>query len=634
MRDLGEVMFLQGAKILPVLLLAGTLSACNATTGSFLDTTSLTSIEQPVSTNFSDMIKNVKSDRLGDPYIRAGLESLDNKNLQVASKAFNKALKFDPSDPNLHFLNALTYHLQAAKGDASKIDMAKVGYDLALRYDPSNFWAAYQLGQISFGEQRYREAQDAFAFALLYDEDNPDILRALATASYYAQDIDTALGAITKASQLRPGDTAIAYDAALYNAAAGQESQAQTQLAVFKAGSVDVSAFRKRHLTNRVEDWQKFHKNNDAKLHMAQSTSDIFGSTATSGVTVDSNSSTSSKSATSSTDAADKKMKADHKSMVLVDVVIIRSEERIATSKGVNLLSGLSSTLSGTLFSMNDTRTVNHYGANSGTTVFTVNPSFSISTSYSLNIFNDNFDKNEILARPTLVALNNKKSEFFSGAVFHVELTGSAGSQGAVQSVPVGVKLEVTPKFYGPDEVELKVTAARAFIEGRSSNAGFNNFTQTTKNLVTANVTMKFGDTLVLSGLSEKETQNLRDGVPFLQDIPIVQYLFSSQNTLDYTKSVLILITPRKPNYTHTDGSAKVDLRNPADANVSQGYLNELKSSADWRAPASNLDAVFWHLKDGKFFKEFRSGDVRIENWNYPGRLERMTERVIQFLYF
>jgi len=627
-------MFYKSTKILPVLLLAGTLSACNVTTNSLLSSTSLTSVEQASSTNFSDMIKNVKSDRLGDPYIRAGLRALDNQNLQVASKAFNKALKFDPSDPNLHFLNALTYHLQAAKGDTSKLDMAKVGYDLALRYDPSNFWAAYQLGQISFGEQRYREAQDAFAFALLYDEDNPDILRALATASYYAQDLDTALGAITKASELRPEDTNIAYDAALYNAAAGQDGQAQAQLAVFNSGALDVSAFRKRHLTNRVEDWQKFHKSNDAKLHMAQSVTDIFGSTKTQGIKADSNSSSSSKSVTSSKDAADTKMKADHKSMALVDVVIIRSEEHTATSKGVNLLSGLSSTLSGTLFSMADSRVVNPYGANSGTTTFTVSPSFSLSASYSLNIFNDNYDKNEVLARPTLVALNNKKSEFFSGAVFHVELTGSAGSQGAVQSVPVGVKLDVTPKFYGPDEVELKVTAARAFIEGRSSNAGFNNFAQTTKNLVTANVTMKFGDTLVLSGLSEKETENLRDGVPLLQDIPIVQYLFSSENTLEYTKSVLILITPRKPNYTYEDGSAKIDLQNPADANTPQGYLKELKNSAEWRAPASNLDAVFWHLKDGKFFKEFRSGDVRLEKWNYPDRLERMTERAVQFLYY
>ncbi|MEG3619831.1 hypothetical protein V5T82_15300 [Magnetovibrio sp. PR-2] len=627
-------MVYRSTKILPVLFLAGTLTACQATTGNFLNSTALSTADQAAQPKFVEMIKDIESDRLNDPWIRAGLEALDAKELQAASKAFNKALKFEPANPHLHFLNGLTYHLMAAQGDASQLDMAKVGYDLALRYDPSNFWAAYQQGQISFSEQRYREAQDAFAYALQYDDDNVDILRALATASYYAQDLDTALGAIEQASALRPNDESISYDAALYYAAAGEADKAEFQYAAFNAMAGNVNGFRKSHLKNRMNDWKKFHEENDAILHRVQSTSDIFGSSDTSeGIKPDSSSSYGSSASSVSSDAK-AKVKADHKSMALVDVVIIRSEERVATSKGVNLLSGLTSTLSGTLFSMNDSRTVNHYGANSGTTVFTVNPSFSLSASYSLNIFNDNFDKNEVLARPTLVALNNKKSEFFSGAVLHVELTGSSGSQGAVQSVPVGVKLDVTPKFWGADEVELKVTAARAFIEGRSSNAGFNNFTQTTKNTVTANVTMKFGDTLVLSGLSEKETENLRDGVPLLQDIPVVQYLFSSENTLDYTKSVLILVTPRKPNYTYEDGSDKVDMSNPADAQMDQKHLADLKASKAWHKPASNLDAVFWHLRNGKFFTEFRSGDVRMEKWNFPGRLERMTERVLQFLYF
>ncbi len=630
-------------KVLPVLVLAGALAGCNATTGNLGDklfaTTSLNSVEQVEQVSFTDMIKDVKSDRLNDPWIRAGLEALDDKDLQAASKAFNRALKFEPANPNLHFLNALTYHLMAAQGDSSQLDMAKIGYDLALRYDPSNFWAAYQLGHISFAEQRYREAQDAFAYALLYDEDNPDILRALATASYYAQDLDTALSAIDKATKLDPGNPAIAYDAAMINAAAGRTGEAQAQLAVFDAASSVASPFRKVHLKNRVDDWRQFHMENGPLLHQAQSTSDIFGSDDTSeGISPDDSDDDSdddsSDDSDDSSDSASASQKATAQSMALVDVVIIRSEERTATSKGVNLLSGLSSTLSGTLWSLSDTRTVNWHAANSRAKTFTINPSFSLSATYSLNIFNDNYDKNEVLARPTLVALHGKKSEFFSGAVFHIELTGSAGSQGAVQSVPVGVKLDVTPTFHGTDTVELNVTAARAFIEGRSSNAGFNNFAQTTKNTVTANVSMKFGDTLVLSGLSEKEDENLRDGVPLLQDLPVIQYLFGSENTLTYTRSVLILVTPRKPRYTHEDGSTKVDLQNPSDGSMEQKNLEELKNSAVWRKPAPNLDAVFWHLKDGRFFKEFRSGDVRMEKWHYPGRLERMTIRAIQFLYF
>lgn len=617
-------------RVIHILVLAGSLSACNASTLGLTGQTSMSNAGLITQTRFVDMIPNVESNRLNDPWIRAGLQALDDKNLQAASQAFNRALKFDPTDSNLHFLNAVTYHLMVAQGDTSQLDMAKVGYDLTLRYDPSNFWAAYQLGHISFTEQRYRDAQDAFAYALQFDEKNVDMLRALATASYYAQDLDTALAAIDRASTLEPDNVDIAHDAALYYAAVGEDDRAHAQLAVYNAFSENVSAFRKSHLENRLADWLRFHREQGGLLHKAQSTTDILGPDTIAPIEpqeVKPSGGTAPMQGGPASDGNDKRM-------TLVDVVIIRSEERMASSKGVNLLSGLSSTLSGTLWSASDVRTIKREAANTHTTTFTINPSFSIAAKYSLNIFNDNYDKNEVLARPTLVAQNNKQSSFFSGSILHVQLQGTYGGQSNVQPVPIGVRLEVTPKFYSSDEVELNVTAARAFIEAQTANSGFNNFTQTTENTVTANVTMKFGDTLVLSGMSEKATENLRDGVPLLQDIPVVQYLFSNENTLDFTKSIVILLTPRKPRYTFEDGTDKIDLANPDDADMPQRNLDELKASATWRKPVDNLDSVFWHLRDNKFFKEFRSGDVRMEKWNFPGRLERMTERAVKFLYY
>ena len=192
---------------------------------------------------------------------------------------------------------------------------------------------------------------------------------------------------------------------------------------------------------------------------MAQSTSDILGDKETSsGLKPDSSS--------DSSDSGDKKKKHATR-MAMVDVVIIRSEERRVTDKGLNLLSGLTATLAGTTFSFEDTRTINANATNTRATVFTYAPTLAIAATYSLNIFNDTNDHNEVLARPSLVALDGKKSEFFTGAVLHVELTGSSGSEGAVQEIPIGIKLHVTPKFLSDDLVELEVEAARAFIEGR-----------------------------------------------------------------------------------------------------------------------------------------------------------------------
>lgn len=612
-------------KFFIVLLSALLLSACATTTKQDI------AFFKGNQFDFDNLIAMVPDNQYNDKFVRSGLEALKKGDLAVASKHFNHALKFDPSNANLHFLNAFTYHFRALAGDSSQYEMAKVGYDLALRYDPGNYWASYLLGDILVREQNFRKAQDAFAYSVLFAPKNPAFLNALAAASYRSQDIATAIASIEKARKLAPENKQYLYNQTLIEAAAGRTNMAHSALKDYGDMIVDNHSFRFNHLADRVNDWGNFYQANPGIKLAGFGTDDIFGSADTNvGLSVNTN----------------KKINGGKKvnpksipiAMVLVDVIIIRSEERNTTIKGVNLLSGLSSTLSGNLFSYNNARTITTPASGASTSsitkAFTINPAFSLAASYSLNIFNDNNDRNEVLARPTLVALNGKKSEFFSGSIFKVELTGAAGSLGGVEEVPVGIKLEVTPNFKSDNIVELHVSAARAFIEGRSADVGFNNFAQITKTLVNANATMKFGDTLVLSGLSERETENLKDGVPILQDIPGLQYLFSSNNTLDFTKSVLILLTPRKPRYTYEDGTTKIDPQNPDDKDIKQPNLSELKNKDGWFKPASNLDAVFYHLRDGKFFKEFRSGDVAVERWAEPYKIDRILKRVLSFLYY
>ena len=430
---------------------------------------------------------------------------------------------------------------------------------------------------------------------------------------------------------MAPGDPGVLRMAALVNAAGARFDDAARYLDQYGDEDESGGVLHVNYLAGRIGDWKRFHKRNPG-FRVAQSTSDILGDDATS-TGLSPGSSDSSDDDSNGNGSGDAKKKAPPR-MTMVDVVIIRSEELRATDKGINLLSGLSSTLTGTLFALSDVRTINKFAAETRVTSFTYAPSLSLSATYSLNIFNDSNGYNEVLARPSLVALDGKKSEFFTGAVFHVEIQGAAGSEGSVEDVPVGIKLDVTPKFLSNDMVELEVSAARAFIEGRSSQANFNNFAQITKTLVTANVVMKFGDTLVISGLSEKETEKLNQGVPFLQEIPGVQYLFSHEDTADITKSVLILMTPRKPSYTHEDGSPKIDRASPPDAAAKQPNLAELKDRPGWFKPAANLDAVYHHLKDVTLFKEFRTGDVKLERWQEKYGLELRIKRALEFLYF
>ncbi len=618
---------------------------------------------------FLSTLDKVPGEQLGAPFVKVGIKELQQHNYIAAQAGFNRALKFDPKNSQLHFLNGLTYHLRAADGDTSHEEYAAIGYELALQYDPANYWAAYQIGQLNFADQHYRKAQDAFAYALLFAPEEPALINALATASYYAQDLETAAIAIRKAEAISPGDGNVLRLASLVDAARGDIDGAGAYLARYREQLPEAEKRRANYLQRRVKDWERFHLRSRIDLAQTDTGADInYGDN-----TDDDDDSDTPKPTTSDilgkdnariglnpsslddTDAADEDIEGqgffatedggDAKSgdgramtrrMAMVDVVIIHAEERRSTNKGVNLLSGLTATLAGTTFSLDSTRTVNDAGTGANTLVntFTYAPTLSVAATYSLNILNDNNDHSEVLARPSLIALDKKKSEFFTGSILHVQLTGVAGSEGTVADVPVGIRLSVTPVFLSDNKIELNVDAARAFLENRSAQIGFSNFAQITKTEVTAHVIMEFGDTLILSGLSEKESEKLNDGVPILQDIPGLQYFFSHEDTLDFSKSVLILLTPRKPQYTYKDGSSKADRSNPDDARVKQPNLSELKSRPDWIRPAANMDGVFEHFKTYRFFKEFRAGDVTLEKWDNPRDLSERIKRAIDFLYF
>ena len=153
----------------------------------------------------------------------------------------------------------------------------------------------------------------------------------------------------------------------------------------------------------------------------------------------------------------------------------------------------------------------------------------------------------------------------------------------------------------------------------------------TSKTNVKSNEAMNFGETLILSGLSEKETQNNRDGVPGLQDVPIIQYFFSQKVTTEFQKSVLILLTPRKPEFVHTNQKSSKNQPGEEDNKV----LSELKSRySDWFLPYPNWASVFHHMQENKLYREFRTGDVSLEKWEHQETRGSRIKKVLEFLYY
>ena len=592
-----------------------------------------------------------------------GVAALKDNDPELASQFFNVALKLDIENSYLQLLNGLAYHAHAGRADSTKYSLAEQGYKLAIQFDPNNWLARYFLGRLYLDQRRYDGARASFADAMLYADSDPDLLYYFAVASYYARDPETAAGALYRLQELEPDSPRTMRVSSIVSAAVGDDADAVNWLNRYtQAGS----ALDAQFVARRVSDWRRIYNripegaavpslSTLAALEPAGEDpflSDPPGASvrrafAREEVVVaqlegaedrgdDTNEDENYGEDGSSDEVMfgqDDEASVVEDTMVIVDVVIISSVEDISTAKGVNLLSGLQ-----IQFGNSDTpafgltRTIERANVDSSEKTTIVRALTIPTINYSLNIANAGSNRNEILARPSLVAEVGQTSEFFSGENIKASAVSKTAQEGSTEvDQDIGVKLALTPGSIEDDLVSMQIEVERTFLQAPSTSVQFDFQIRTSKTQVSANVVLRRGETLILSGLSEKETESTRDGVPGLQEIPGLQYLFSRATTRDFNRSVLVLVTPRAPEYTFRP-------KGYGPLSGSEGRsdaLNELKARyTDWFQPYPNWASVFNHLQKNQLYREFRTGDVKLERWDSQENREARLGSILNFLYF
>ena len=506
--------------------------------------------------------------------------------------------------------------------------------------------ARYYLGLMYLDQKRYKRAKAAFADAMLYNDSYPDLLYNFTVASYYAQDPETASGPLTRLREVEPGSGRMLRASSIITAALGRAHEAQSWLEKYK--KVEKDGQKTRQLSRRLKDWDRVHARvQKASLRPPASTMKI-----TRGVQLaqdqDSPEETEQPedqeqgAVDEEAAAANAEALAEQNKMVIVDVVIISSVEDISTAKGVNLLSGLQvqfgvgtgTSATPAVAATRDLTRDNLTGVTTSDTTNIIQKLTIPAITYSLNIANAGTSRNEILARPSLVAIEGQKSEFFSGENIKASAVTTNEEGAAEVERDIGVRLGITPETVGNENVKLLVEVERTFLQTPSTSVTYSFQLRTSKTTVAANVVLRRGETLILSGLSEKETENIRDGVPGLQDVPLIQYLFSRQTTRDFNRSVLVLVTPRTPEYTYRPRDAR-KLAGAARGDSEDEVLNELKARyTDRFRPYPNWASVFHHLQNNTLYREFRTGDVALERWDTQSTHGARLKTTLDFLYY
>jgi tetratricopeptide (TPR) repeat protein len=575
----------------------------------------------------------------------AALQKAADMDLREASKLINEALRLDASNSYLHFFNGFIYHLLAKQGDTAKTDLAIEGYQQAARFDASNWIANEFLGLALMEQKQYARAQSAFSEVLLMRADDTVVLARMLAASYLAGDAATACSMADRLGGQPDKDRESFMLAAVsVYAACGEFDKAESARRAFE--KIPGRAAEAQEAGRRIGQWQSFHRARERQSGLAAAGMVPTQFVPSGGVPpgtqipVFPQASAPAQGFNPSPQAGQPAVVgsgvADGQRMVLVDVVMVRTEDSISTSRGVNLLSALSmqfGSANAPAYSKSYTDAVPG-GSTILTRAITV-PALA----YSLNLANANTSLNEVLARPTLAAVEGMRSEFFSGTSLNAAVVsggngGVSGGSAVSLEKRYGVKLSVLPQIMPNGMIRLTIDASRTFLKPPSANIGFTYKLEISEILANANVVMRMGDTLVLGGLSEKESTTTRDGVPGVQDVPLVQYLFSQQAQTEYQKSVLILITPRPASYTWLSDESKAAMAREDGSEATAGVEVLRARYSDWFKPYPNLASVFHHLNLADLYREFRTGDVKLERWDRMDTTRQRLKQALGFLYY
>lgn len=601
-------------------------------------------------------------------YVREGYLFLHGGDYAAAARSFSRAIRLNPEMTQFHVLAAIAYHLGYVRGGHADRDLAETGYVVALRLDPNNALASTMLGRLYLESGRHVDAQRWLGRALLLGQASSATYHAFSVASYYARDLEMALWAIGEAERLDGSSARVLRASAMIHAASGLVGSADERRNRYDAAEPD--PFMRRSLAERLSQWRVVLASlgsapavggSRAATVTAQAPTtpspgapQLAASTASGPLSPNWSDCAPGTGAATATygnpsvpsGSADETVPLPAlpspcagrplPRMAVIDAAIIRSEDTKRTSKGINLLESLSITLGGNLLQYTRSRTsdltnplnnVNQTTRKRGPLTLTL-ANVEAGLSYSLNIANAQDLRNEVIARPSLLTLDRQASTFFSGSTLTTTVQGAFGGGTAVDH-PIGVSLSVTPTFIDDESMLLTVKAARSFLQAdpNSPSPDLRGTVQTSRNVVSANVRVRFGETLALSGLSERENQENESGVPFLKEVPLLQYVFKTEQKLDFSKTLLFLITPRRPQ---PEGSIP-----PLEPQGSSQEVEELRASAKKAfKPTPNLDLVTANLSSNSLYRQFRSGDLKAQEWHRAEGFDRIMAEIATFLYY
>jgi len=145
----------------------------------------------------------------------------------------------------------------------------------------------------------------------------------------------------------------------------------------------------------------------------------------------------------------------------------------------------------------------------------------------------------KIISTPKVVTLNNKAAKISQGQMIPYSTVSAEGTK--TEFVEAALTLEVTPHITASGAVSMKIKASN----NSAGSAATGVAPPINKKEATTELLVQNGETTVIGGIYVDTDSKTDSGVPFLMDIPLLGWLFKSNNQKKSKSELLIFITPK-----------------------------------------------------------------------------------------
>ena len=152
----------------------------------------------------------------------------------------------------------------------------------------------------------------------------------------------------------------------------------------------------------------------------------------------------------------------------------------------------------------------------------------------------------KVLAKPILTTLNGRPAEFLVGGEQPYPYQTNSLSSPSVEFKKFGTRLNFVPIILSPDKIRLDLVPEHSSVNfTQSLVVGGYQIPQFITQRIHTTVEMESGQTLVLGGLLQTESDAQVQKVPFLGDLPLVGAAFRRISHQEREIELIIVVTPR-----------------------------------------------------------------------------------------